>query len=237
MIPASQPATSRPPKRGADGHDDAGGDLDDADEVHRVLRAAGEQVVELRRQVLRPVVDQDLRELVEPEEDRRDGEDDPQQHEGLRAARDRGPGRAAVVAGMLWLLGGLACPPLAPLAGLVLTAAVRNRGSRGAKAGDDACLCCARDAGLASSGSPRCGRTDAARRWPRFTRLLLRAARFELGRRRASARARARRGARRPRACRRRTTRSWRSSRSSTTSAARAASRPGRTSSRCSRPA
>ena len=77
-----------------DGHDEAGDDLDRADDVHGGLGAAGNQVVELRREVLGPVVDHHLGELVEAEQDRRDDEGDPQQQERLRrgiacAARSR----------------------------------------------------------------------------------------------------------------------------------------------------
>ena len=70
----------------------------------------------------------------------------------------------------------------------------------------------------------------------RLHELLLRAARFELSRRRRRAGARARRGARRHRDAGRRRRADGRARASSTTSAARAASRPGPTSSRCSRP-
>ena len=69
-------------RRGED--DDARDDLDHADEVHGVLGRAGQDVVELGGQVLRPVVGEDLGELVEAEQDRRDGEGDPQQQERLR---------------------------------------------------------------------------------------------------------------------------------------------------------
>ena len=91
-----QPAEAR-----ADGDDEAGGDLDDADDVHRVGGVAGDEVVERGREVARPVVGEDAGELVEPEQDRRDGERDPQQHEGLGdgvAPQDvaRGSGSAAV---------------------------------------------------------------------------------------------------------------------------------------------
>ena len=90
MMPPSQPATRSPPKRGAE-HDEAGDDLDAAHEVHGVLGAAGEDVVELGGEVAGPVVGQHLGELVEAEEDRRDGERDAQQQERLRgriAAQD-----------------------------------------------------------------------------------------------------------------------------------------------------
>ena len=66
-----------------DGDDEAGEDLDDADDVHRVGRVAGDDVVERRREVARPVVGQDVGELVEPEQDRGDGERDAEQERGL----------------------------------------------------------------------------------------------------------------------------------------------------------
>ena len=84
MIPASQPATSRPPQRGAAKHDQAGDDLDDADQMIAVAGAAGDEVVELRREVAGPVVREHAGELVDAEQDRGDGEDDPQQQVRLR---------------------------------------------------------------------------------------------------------------------------------------------------------
>jgi hypothetical protein len=84
MIPASQPATSRPPKGRHDGDDEARGDLDDADEVHRGTGAAGEDVVELGGEVARPVVSKDVGELVEAHDDGEHGETDAQRQEGLR---------------------------------------------------------------------------------------------------------------------------------------------------------
>src|SRR5919108_4025397 len=65
-------------------HDEPGDDLYGADDVHRILGAAGDQVVELGRQVLGPVADHDLGELVESEQNRRDGEGDAQDQERLR---------------------------------------------------------------------------------------------------------------------------------------------------------
>src|SRR3954454_1721538 len=53
-------------------HPLAGGDLDDAHEVHRVGRAPGQDVVELGREVAGPVVGQHAGELVQPEQDRGD---------------------------------------------------------------------------------------------------------------------------------------------------------------------
>src|SRR5215217_637836 len=46
MTPPSHAATSSPPKPGTERHDEAGDDLDDADDVHRVGRVAGDDVVE-----------------------------------------------------------------------------------------------------------------------------------------------------------------------------------------------
>jgi hypothetical protein len=66
-----------------DEDDEARNDLDNADDVHRVRGGAGDQAVELARQVARPVVGQDVRELVQAEQDRRDRERDPQQGERL----------------------------------------------------------------------------------------------------------------------------------------------------------
>ena len=84
MIPPSQPATSSAAEARRGEHDQAGGDLHDADEVHRGGGAAGDQVVELRRQVAGPVVREDAGELVEAEDDRREREHDPQQQVRLR---------------------------------------------------------------------------------------------------------------------------------------------------------
>jgi hypothetical protein len=63
--------------------DQSGRDLDSADDVHRVLGAAQDEVIELGRHVLRPIADHHLGELVEAEQDRRYGERDAQQHERL----------------------------------------------------------------------------------------------------------------------------------------------------------
>jgi len=63
--------------------DETSDDLDDADDVHRVGGVARNQVVELGRQVARPVVGQHVRELVDPEQDRRGRERDPQHGQGL----------------------------------------------------------------------------------------------------------------------------------------------------------
>ena len=85
-----------------DRDEDPGDDLDHADDVHEVLAAAGHDVVDPRREVLRPV-DEHVGELVEPEGDRSDGERDPQHHVRLIAGiavqrrmlvAGRGPGRA-----------------------------------------------------------------------------------------------------------------------------------------------
>src|SRR3954447_4315306 len=54
-----------------------GGDLDDPDHVHGVGRGAGDDVVELAREVAGPLVREHVRELVETEQDRRGGERDP----------------------------------------------------------------------------------------------------------------------------------------------------------------
>ena len=67
---------------GLERDDDAGHDLDHSDQVHRGRGAAGDDVVDPGRQVDLPV-DQDVEELVEAEDDRRDGEGDPQQQERL----------------------------------------------------------------------------------------------------------------------------------------------------------
>ena len=83
MIPPSQAGDEQAAEARRDRDDEAGGDLDDADDVHRVGGVARDDVVELRREVPRPVVGQDVGELVEAEQDRRDGERDPQQQERL----------------------------------------------------------------------------------------------------------------------------------------------------------
>ena len=91
MMPPSQPATRSPPKRGATSTTRPADDLDAAHEVHGVLGAARQDVVELGGEVAGPVVGQRLGELVEAEEDRRDGERDAQQQERLcgRGSRRR----------------------------------------------------------------------------------------------------------------------------------------------------
>ena len=81
-MPPSQAATRSAPKRGRRATHEAGDDLDDADDVHGVVGAAGQDVVDPRRQVDAPV-DHHVGELVEAEEDRGDGEADAQQREGL----------------------------------------------------------------------------------------------------------------------------------------------------------
>ena len=94
MMPPSQAGDEQAAEARRDRHGQPRDDLDDADDVHRVGRAAGDDVVEGGREVARPVVGQDARELVEAEQDRRDGERDPQQRERLRdgiaAQRARG---------------------------------------------------------------------------------------------------------------------------------------------------
>jgi len=62
---------------------ETGDDLDDADDVHRVVGVAGQDAVELAREVARPVIGEHLGELVQAEQDRRDGEGDPQKQERL----------------------------------------------------------------------------------------------------------------------------------------------------------
>ena len=83
MMPPSQPATEQAPVARERENDEPGHDLDDPDQVHGVLGRAGDEVVEMRREIARPVVGEHLGELVEPEQDGRDGECDPQQQEGL----------------------------------------------------------------------------------------------------------------------------------------------------------
>jgi len=81
---AAQPAGhEQAPVAGRDSDYEARRDLDDADRVHRILGAAGDEVVELRGEIGGPVVVEDLGELVEAEQDRCDRERDPQQQEGL----------------------------------------------------------------------------------------------------------------------------------------------------------
>ena len=81
---AAEPAgDEQAAEAGHDEDDEPGEDLDDADGVHRVLRAAGEDVVELGGQVGGPVLVHHLGELVEPHQDRQDEEADPQQGESL----------------------------------------------------------------------------------------------------------------------------------------------------------
>ena len=83
MIPAEPRGHEETAEARRDEHDDARGDLHDADDVHRVGGAAGDDVVVLARQVAGPVVGQHLGELVEAEQDRRNGEDEPEESEGL----------------------------------------------------------------------------------------------------------------------------------------------------------
>ena len=65
-----------------DGHDDAGEDLHRTDDVHELLRGARREPVDPRRQIGRPI-DHEVEELVEAEQDRRDGEPGPEDHERL----------------------------------------------------------------------------------------------------------------------------------------------------------
>jgi hypothetical protein len=65
MMPASHLATSSPPEARSDERDQPGGDLDGTDQVHGILRRAGQDVVELGGQVLGPVAGEHLGELVE----------------------------------------------------------------------------------------------------------------------------------------------------------------------------
>src|SRR6185312_2660154 len=67
-----------------DENEQTGRDLDDSDEVHEVLRAPRDDVVDPGREVLRPV-HRPVEELVEPEQDRCDDETDAKQHEHLVA--------------------------------------------------------------------------------------------------------------------------------------------------------
>ena len=65
-----------------DGDHESGDDLDDADGEHGLVGVAGNEVVDLGREVLLPV-DEPVEELVETEQDRCDGEADAQQGERL----------------------------------------------------------------------------------------------------------------------------------------------------------
>ena len=51
MMPAEPGGDEQAPKRGAQGDEEAGGDLDDADDVHGVVGAAGHDVVDPGREV------------------------------------------------------------------------------------------------------------------------------------------------------------------------------------------
>src|SRR5213592_1142075 len=65
-----------------DRHEETRHDLDRADDVHEVLAASGDDGVDPAGEVVRPVHGP-VEELVDAEEDRRDGEADPQQPERL----------------------------------------------------------------------------------------------------------------------------------------------------------
>jgi hypothetical protein len=86
------------PRRDRD--EEAGGDLNAADDVHEVLAAAGDDVVDPAGEIIGPV-DGPVEELVHSEQDRRDGEGDPQQPErlmgGLADIRRAGHSRHAAV--------------------------------------------------------------------------------------------------------------------------------------------
>src|SRR5690606_11466272 len=62
----------------SEGDQDTGHDLDDTDDEHGLVRRPGHQPVDLVRQVALPS-GQHLDELVQPEQDRGDGEDGTQQ--------------------------------------------------------------------------------------------------------------------------------------------------------------
>ena len=83
-MPPSQPATSKPPTRGETATTSPA-TISTAPMMYMASWPfPGTQVIELGCEVLRPVADHDFGELVETEQDRRDRERDPQQHEGLR---------------------------------------------------------------------------------------------------------------------------------------------------------
>ena len=121
MIPASQPATINPPKRGVMATMTPAAISTTPHDVHRIARAAGQQVIELGGQVLCPVGVGPPR-LVQSEEDRCNREDDAQENESRRWIASR----AAVVVGISGL-GGSSCPTVGAVGGLVLTAGKKSR--------------------------------------------------------------------------------------------------------------
>jgi hypothetical protein len=79
MMPARASGHEQAAEARAERHHETGGDLHSADHVHGVLSAARDEIVELRRELLGPVGDHLLGELVEAEQDRRDRECDAQE--------------------------------------------------------------------------------------------------------------------------------------------------------------
>src|SRR5215212_1885629 len=131
-----------------DEHDQPGDDLHDADEVHGVLGAPRDDAVEVAREVAGPVPREDLRELVEAEQDRRDGEDDSQQEERLRGRvaaqrvgawnRDRPQGGGNGGAHWWLLLGSRGCfVALSGVGVTVLTCGRKNRPATRAHWGEE----------------------------------------------------------------------------------------------------
>ena len=70
MMPGEPTRDQQAAKPRGDGYHKARDDLDDPHDVHRIGRVAGNDVVERRREVTRPVVGQDPGELVDAEQDR-----------------------------------------------------------------------------------------------------------------------------------------------------------------------
>jgi hypothetical protein len=83
-----------PSSHAATTYADAGDDLDDADEVHELLRRAGRDVVDPVGEILRPV-DEPVEELVDPHRERDRRVREPQHPERLvaRVARQGLGGR------------------------------------------------------------------------------------------------------------------------------------------------
>ena len=82
MMPGQPGGDEVAAEPGPHGDDEPGDDLDGADGVHQRVCLGVEQVGELGRQVAVPV-DEDVEELVQPEQDRSDDEPDPQEPERL----------------------------------------------------------------------------------------------------------------------------------------------------------
>ena len=89
MMPASQAATTQAPIRGLTATSTPATISSDAHQVHALVGVAGHNAVDPAGQIFAPVVrpGQDIEELVQPEHDRGDRENDSKQQKRLKRRR------------------------------------------------------------------------------------------------------------------------------------------------------